>query len=119
MPTVIIYLKLLIMKTIISIAAGIILCSSAMAQTPEQKKKEEMKDLKKDVVEKREDQKQVTKDLTHAKVRKAVNDHKEVHADRQDMKADEAHLKSEGVKHPKYKARHKIKAEKHEKKAKV
>jgi hypothetical protein len=113
------FIKLLIMKTIVSIAAGIILTFSAMGQTPEQKKKEEMKDLKKDVVEKREDQKQVTKDLTHAKVKKAVNDHKEVHADRQDMKADEARLKSEGVKHPKYKARHKIKAEKHEQKAKI
>jgi hypothetical protein len=107
------------MKTILSIVAGIIITSSAMGQTPEQKKKEEMKDLKKDVVEKREDQKRVTKDLTHAKVGKAVNDHKEVHEDRKDMKADEARLKSQGVKHPKYKARHKIKAEKHEQKAKI
>ncbi len=78
-----------------------------------------MKDLKKDVVEKREGQKQVTKDLTHAKIRKAVNDHKEVREERKDMKSDEANLKAQGVKHPKYKAKHKIKAEKEEKKAKI
>jgi len=107
------------MKTIASIVLGIIITSAAVGQTPEQQKKAELKDLKKDVVEKREDQKKVTKDLTHAKVGKAVQDHKEVHEDRKDMKEDEARLKSQGVKHPKYKARHKIKAEKEEKKAKI
>ncbi|MEP6750217.1 MAG: hypothetical protein ABJB86_20935 [Bacteroidota bacterium] len=108
------------MKRLWLIAAGFALATVAIGQTPEQheKKKAEMKDLKTDVVEKREENKEMGKHITHVKFKKAVHDRKEKRAEKRDIRKDEVHLKNQGVKHPVAKVKHELKAEKEEKKAK-
>ncbi len=98
---------------------GVLFSIALTAQTPVEKKKEEMKDLKKDVVEKREERKEMGKAITHAKFKKAVNERKDVRAEKRHIKRDAARLEKQGVKHPVAKAKHKIHAEKEEKKAKI
>ena len=98
---------------------GVLFSAVLAAQTPVEKKKEEMKDLKKEVVEKREERKEMGKAITHAKFKKAVHERKDVRAGKRDIKKDAARLEKQGVKHPVAKAKHKIRAEKEEKKAKI
>ncbi|MEP6746639.1 MAG: hypothetical protein ABJB86_02875 [Bacteroidota bacterium] len=108
------------MKRLWLIAAGFVLATVAVGQTPEQheKKKAEMKDLKTDVVEKREENKEMEKHITHAKFKKAVGDRKDKRAEKRHIRKDETHLKNQGVKHPVAKVKHELKAEKELKKAK-
>ena len=101
------------------ILMGVLFSAALVAQTPVEKKKEEMKGLKKDVVEKREERKEMGKAITHAKFKKAVNERKDVRAEKREIKEDAARLEKQGVKHPEAKAKHKIRAEKEEKKAKL
>ena len=103
------------MKTIMIILFSIVSMSFANAQTPQATKKAEMKDLKKDVVEKKDERKEMGKDLTHAKFKHALHERKEVRADKKDIKHDEARLENQGVKHPVAKVKHDIKADKERK----
>lgn len=107
------------MKKVLFILLGIALTTASMAQTPAQqvKKKEEMKDLHRDVAEKRHDNKKMAKHITHAKFKKAVADRKEKREDKKDIHKDQARLERQGVKHPVAKVKHQMKAEKEEKKA--
>jgi hypothetical protein len=108
------------MKKLIFLLAGIALTTAAMAQAPEKKqeiKKEEMKDLHKDVVEKRHDRKEIGKAAAHGRVKKAIVKRKEVRADKRDINYDAKRLERHGVKHPVVKVKHKIRSEKEAKKA--
>ena len=66
----------------------------------------------------RGNRKEMGNDLTHAKFKKAVDERKDVRAEKRDIKKDEKRLERQGVKHPVTKAKHKIRAEKEEQKAK-
>ncbi len=104
--------------SLLLMAAGI--ATASMAQTPvtHEKKKEEMHSLKKEVVEKKQENKDMGKDLSHVKIKAAVAERKEKRAIKRDIDKKEDHLEAQGVKHPVKKVKHEIKAEKEEKKAK-
>ena len=108
------------MKKVFVILLGLGLSAAVNAQTPatQEKKKAELKDLQKDVAEKRHEDKKIGKDITHARFRKAVADRKEKRAEKKDIRKDDERLENQGVKHPVARVKHKIKAEKEEKKAK-
>ena len=99
------------MKKSIILAAGLMLTIGAFAQTtPRQEdKKEDSKALRDDIKEKRKDNKEVAKDVTHLKLKEAKKEHREVVADKKAMHRDAKHLKKEhGVKHPIRRAKHQI-----------
>ena len=98
------------MKKILCIIAGLALTAGAMAQT-DTRKKEEMKDLRTDVREKKAAKHQVNKDLGHVRIKKAVEDHKAVAAENKDMKKDSRRLKKQGVSHPVTKAKRQVKVQ--------
>jgi hypothetical protein len=108
------------MKKLIFMLAGVMLTAAAMAQTPEKKqeiKKEEMKDLHKDVIEKRHERKAMGKAVAHGRVKKAVTKRKYVRADKRHINADAKRLERHGVRHPVAKVKHQIRSEKEAKKA--
>ena len=98
------------MKKLLFILLGITFSYAVMAQT-DPKKKEEMKDLKTDVRNKDAAKHRVNKDLSHAKVKKAVHDHKAVAAQNKDIRRDSKHLKARHVEHPVAKAKRQVKVE--------
>lgn len=81
-----------------------------MAQT-EPKKKEEMKDLRTDVREKKAASHQVNKDLGHMRVKKAIHDHKAVARENKDIRKDSKALKDRGVSHPVAKAKRQVRVQ--------
>jgi|GEM_PF-2681114 len=95
------------MKKSLFIFLGVALASGAFAQTVPQKVKTTVheKQLKGDIREKREDQKEVRKDLSKGKLKKAKADHKEVAEDQAEVNKDAAKLKKDGVAHPKMEAK--------------
>ena len=62
-------------------------------------RKKEMKDLRSDVRERKAAKSKENKDLTHVKIRKAMNDHKAVVKANKDENADAKKLKNRGVDH--------------------
>lgn len=89
---------------------GISLTASAMAQTDPQKK-QEMKDLRTDVREKNAASHKVNKDLSHVRVKKAIQDHKAVAKENKDINKDAKRLKKQGVDHPVAKAKRQVKVQ--------
>src|SRR5450631_2538219 len=91
-----------VMKKVFFILFSIAISAAAIAQTPvqQEKKKAEMKDLQKDVVEKRQENKKIGKHITHVKFKKAVADRRDKRAEKKDIHKDEVKLEKEGVKHP-------------------
>lgn len=97
------------MKKLLFVLLGFTLSGAVMAQVPE--KKAEMKDLRTDVRNKKDDKHQVNKDLSHARVKKAMKDHKAVAAENKDMRKDSRRLKNQGVEHPIVKAKRQVKVQ--------
>ena len=98
------------MKKALIIVLGLGLTFGAMAQT-EPVKKEEMKDLKTHVREKKVATHRVNHDLSHVKVKKAVRDHKAVAVQNRDIHRDAKSLKNRKVGHPVAKAKRQVKVE--------
>ena len=89
---------------------GISLATSAVAQTDPQKKAE-MKDLRTDVREKKAASHKVSKDWSHARVSKAMHDHKAVARENKDINKDSKRLKKQGVDHPVAKAKRQVRVQ--------
>lgn len=98
------------MKKILVVLLGLSLTAGVMAQT-DPKKKEEMKDLRTDVREKKAAKHKVNHDLAHVRVKKAVQDHKEVARENKDIRNDSKRLKSRGVSHPVTKAKRQVRVQ--------
>ena len=98
------------MKKILLLIMGVSLTAGVMAQT-DPKKKEDMTHLRTDVRAKKADAHQVNHDLTHARVKKAVRDHKAVAADNRAIHRNSRQLKSRGVDHPVAKAKRQVKVQ--------
>ena len=98
------------MKKLAFLLIGISLTVAVMAQT-EPKKKEEMKDLRTDVREKKAASHQVNKDLGHMRVKKAIHDHKAVARENKDIRKDSKALKDRGVSHPVAKAKRQVRVQ--------
>ena len=107
------------MKRLFFILVGAALTTGAMAQTPEKKeeisKKKSEKQLKNAVAEKKEEKHEVANDLKKLKIDKAIDDRKDVRAQRKIIHRRARHLKqAHGSKHPIRKAQKQLKAEKAE-----
>jgi hypothetical protein len=98
------------MKKVLFLLLGISLTIGAFAQT-DPKKKEEMKNLKTDVREKKTSKHTVNKDLSHAKFKKATQDHKAVKAENKDISKNSNRLKKQGVDHSVAKAKRQVRVE--------
>jgi hypothetical protein len=98
------------MKKLLIVLLGLGLGTGVMAQT-EPVKKEEMKDLKTHVREKKVATHRVNHDLSHAKVKKAIHDHKAVAVQNKDIHRDAKGLKNRKVGHPIAKAKRQVKVE--------
>lgn len=98
------------MKKLLIVLLSVGLGSGVMAQT-NPRKKEEMKDLKTDVREKKSATHQVNHDLSHAKVKRAIHDHKAVAVQNKDIRRDSKRLKNRHVEHPVAKAKRQVKVE--------
>jgi hypothetical protein len=106
------------MKKYVFIILSLALTSGAFAQSvvKKAKVKEDKKELRSDIKEKREEKAEVRKDLTHLQVKKAKADRKDVKAAHKEEDKDAEALENQGVKSPKAKARHEIHEEKEAKK---
>ncbi|MBC7508005.1 MAG: hypothetical protein H7320_04535 [Ferruginibacter sp.] len=105
------------MKKLIFMMAGIVFTTLAMAQSTETKverdKKKTESQLKNTIKEKKEEKKEVGKDLKHLKLDKAIEDRKDVRAERRAEHKKARHLrKVHGVKNPIHKAQKEIREEK-------
>jgi len=98
------------MKKIFFLLLGVSLSAAAMAQT-NPVKKEEMKDLRTDVREKKAAKHKVNKDLSHARIGKAIKDHKEVAEENKDIRKDAKQLKRHHVDHPVAKAKRQVRVQ--------
>ncbi len=76
-----------------------------------QSKEVEQKVLKNTIKDKKEDRKEIGKDAAHLRLKSAWKGHKEVRRHRKVANAQSRHLKAQGVKHPKAKAREQIEIE--------
>ena len=97
--------------------AGIVFTTISMAQSTETKvetdKKKTESQLKNTIKEKKEEKKEVGKDLKHLKLDKAIEDRKDVRAERRAEHKKARHLrKVHGVKNPIHKAQKEIREEK-------
>jgi len=91
-------------KNVLLVVLGIALSAGAMAQTKDIKK--DQKVLKNTVKDKKEDRKEMGKDVTHLRVKAAVNHRKEVRRHKRSIHRQGEHLEAHGVKHPVRKAQH-------------
>jgi homoaconitase/3-isopropylmalate dehydratase large subunit len=98
------------MKKIAFLILGISLTASVMAQT-DPKKAADMKELRTDVRQKQAASHKVNHDITHAKVKKAVHDHKAVAREKKEIRSDSKQLKNRGVSHPVAKAKRQVKVQ--------
>jgi hypothetical protein len=101
-------------KIVFFIITGLVLCTGAMAQSKDIK--DDKKDLKNSMIDKKEDKRETGKDLAHLKVHKAVKGHQEVGQHRRSIHKQGEHLEAHGVKHPRTTAKDQIKEEKEIKK---
>ncbi len=98
------------------IVTGLVICTGAMAQSKDIK--DDKKDLKNSIIDKKEDKQETRKDVTHLKIKKAVTKNEEVGRHRRSIRKQGKHLETHGVKHPITTAKHQIKEEKELKKDK-
>ena len=96
------------------IMTGLVLCTGAFAQSKDIKN--DKKDLKSTIKDKKEDKHETTKDLTHLKLKSAVKKNKEVGRHRRSIHKQGEHLEAHGVKHPIRTAKDQIKEQKEIKK---
>jgi len=89
---------------------SIALYTSAMAQTKAVKTNERV--LKNTIKDKKEDRREIGKDVTHLKVKSAMRSRREVRRHRKSIHRQGEHLQSQGVQHPVKKAKIAAKAEK-------
>ncbi len=97
------------MKKSIFLILGIAITTASIAQTTP--KKEEEKHLRNDIREKREENHEVAKDVSHLKFKNARADHKDAMTEKKAMHRDASKLRRRGVKHPITRARHQIHAQ--------
>jgi hypothetical protein len=111
-------IKIKKMKKLMFIVLSIVLAGGAMAQTQPKKAKvnEDKKELRTDIKEKGGEKKEVRKDVSHLKFKKAKADQKDVKTENKDIRGDAKNLKKEGVSHPRAKANHEIREQKEAKK---
>lgn len=106
-------IKIEYMKKLIFLLFGVGMSTVILAQTPQtdHDKKQDMKNLRTDVRTHKVAKHQENKDLDHARVGKAMHDHKAVHQINKDEKANSAELKAQGVHHPVTKAKRQVKVQ--------
>ena len=97
-------------KFIMLLLLGTVLTTAASAQSND--KKEDQKNLKNTIKDKKEDKHEAGKDLAHLRVKSAVKGRSEVRHHRKSIHRQGEHLENHGVKHPIRKAKHEAKAEK-------
>lgn len=97
-------------KIIIFLLVGALFNTVVKAQTKEVKKDEKV--LKNTIKNKKEERREVGKDLAHLKIKGALQERKEVRHLRKSSHRQNKHLKRHGIKHPMKKAREKISDEK-------
>jgi hypothetical protein len=88
---------------------GTFLATVSFAQTAP--KKVEEKHLRTNIREKREENHEVNKDVSHLNFKAAKADHKDKVAEKNAMHRNATRLKRKGVKHPIVKAKHQIHAQ--------
>jgi hypothetical protein len=98
------------------IVTGLVLCTVAIAQTKDIKN--DKQELKNNIKDNKGDKRETRKDLTHLRLKKAVNKNREVGRHRRSIRKQGEHLQDHGVKHPVTTAKHQIKEEKEIKKDK-
>jgi hypothetical protein len=101
------------MKKIMFVLLGLSLSAAAMAQAPDSHK-EKVKattDLQTDVRAHKAATHQVNHDLSHARVRRAVQDHKAVATTNKMTNTDSKRLQAQGVKHPVAKAKRQVRVQ--------
>ena len=103
-------------KIAILLFLGVLAGGVVHAQSADVKKDQRV--LKNTIKDKKEDNHQVTKDLTHFRMEKAAQHHREVVRHRRSIHKQVAHLEQHGVKDPKDKAKDQLKAEEAAKKRK-
>jgi hypothetical protein len=97
------------MKKLLFVILGATLTSISFAQTTP--KKVEEKQLRHDIRERREENHEVAKDVSHLNLKKAKADHKDVVTEKKAIRHHSAQLKRRGVKHPVSRAKHQIHAQ--------
>ena len=93
------------MKKILFFALGIVLTANIMAQTLQNSKKADEKDLREDIRTKRAHKKAAVKDLAHLKVKSAGKKQDLVNEDRKGIHQDTKVLRAKGVKRPTHDAK--------------
>ena len=104
------------MKKVSLVILGALFATASFAQTAP--KKEEEKHLRTDIREKREENHEVSKDVSHLNFKAAKADHKDKVVEKKAMHRNAKRLKRRGVKHPIVKAKHQIHAQNEAKKYK-
>ena len=101
------------MKKLIFLMLGVGMSTVILAQTPqtEHEKKQNMKNLRTDVRSHKVAKHQENKDLDHARVSKAMHDHKAVSRINKDEKANSSEIKANGVHHPVTTAKRQVKVQ--------
>ena len=88
------------------IGAAMALTISAQTTTPTKKAAE--KDMRKDVVELKEQRKERNKKIARVQLRKAGKNQKAINEDRKQLNANKKHLKNKGIKDPVKKAKEEV-----------
>ena len=88
------------------IGAAMALTISAQTTTPTKKAAE--KDMRKDVVELKEQRKERNKKIARVQLRKAGKTQKAINQDRKQLNANKKHLKNKGIKDPVKKAKEEV-----------
>lgn len=88
------------------IGAAMALTISAQTTTPTKKAAE--KDMRKDVVELKEQRKERNKKIARVQLRKASKNQKAINEDRKQLNANKKHLKNKGIKDPVKKAKEEV-----------
>lgn len=95
---------------------GVVLSTGAMAQ--KKNVKTEQKVLKNTIKDKKEDKHEMGKNLSHLRLKSAMQSRKEVRRHGRSIHKQGERLENRGVKHPIQKAKHQAKADKDRKKGK-
>lgn len=101
--------KKITMKRLMLFFVSATLALTVSAQTTTPTKKAAEKDMRKDVVELKQERKERNKKIAKVQLRRAHNDQKEINKDRKHLHANKKHLKNKGVKNPVEKAKEEVK----------
>jgi hypothetical protein len=103
------------MKKLLIVMLGLTISAVAMSQTQpvatRKQKDKAMTDLKTDVRAHKAASHQIYHDLSHVRIRKAIQDHKSVARTNKMVGTDSKRLKAQGVDHPVAKAKRQVKGE--------